>query len=156
MPKGSYFEHNHCIVNNAHCISGTVQEEDGITCSPLNPNLSHYNIPRNGGRNMSSSVDQLPDGSCPEGYHYQFSPDTSIQKRCLINVIQKNPDGSCPGGLVLNTYEECVKIPVYPGSHTGSNGGGFVQMFPESPPATKPPATSPSKTSQYLPPPVVK
>ncbi|MGN6624928.1 MAG: hypothetical protein ACTHKK_12375 [Candidatus Nitrosocosmicus sp.] len=47
-------------------------------------------------------------------------------------------------------------MPVLPGSHTGSNGGGFIQMFPESPPATKPPATSPSKTSQYLPPPVVK
>jgi hypothetical protein len=160
-PKGSHLELNYCVPDGSRCPSGTFKDEDAITCSSLNPNLPHYPIYNSGynsgniSRSDSSPKDQLPDGSCPEGYHYEYTPDTSIQKPCLINVIQKNPDGSCPPGFVLNTFEECKKIPVLPGSHTGS-GGGFIQMFPESPPATSPPATSPSKTSQYLPPPVVK
>ena len=59
----------------------------------------------------------------------------------------------CPLGLVLS-HNECVKMPVLPGSHTDSSGG-FIQMFPTRP-ATSPPATSPTNTSPYLPPPVVK
>ncbi|MGN6613774.1 MAG: hypothetical protein ACTHKC_01905 [Candidatus Nitrosocosmicus sp.] len=149
-PEGDHLYLNYCVSNDSYCPSGTAQDEDDITCSPIKQNQQVFDLPYN-----IANVNQLPDGSCPPEYHYQYTPDSSIQKPCVITTYPKNPDGSCPIGLILS-HNECVKMPVLPGSHTGSNGGGFIQMFPESPPATKPPATSPSKTSQYLPPPVVK
>jgi hypothetical protein len=148
-PEGDHLYLNYWVVNGSVCPQGTAQDEDDITCSPVNPNQQRFDLPYN-----MANVNQLPDGSCPPEYHYQYTPDSSIQKPCVITVYQKNPDGSCPFGLVLSHYE-CVKMPVLPGSHTGS-GGGFIQMFPESTPATSPPATSPTNTSPYLPPPVVK
>jgi hypothetical protein len=44
--------------------------------------------------------------------------------------VTKLPDGNCPAGSLLTTEDVCRKIPVLPGSTTGS-GGGFIQMFPE-------------------------
>ena len=101
-------------------------------------------------------VKQLPDGSCPA--YYIKMKDELPAGNCVIKVYPKNPDGSCPPGLVMIKQApfDCVHMPVLPGTSTGSNGGGFIQMFPESPPATSPPATSPNNTSPYLPPPVVK
>ena len=55
----------------------------------------------------------------------------------------------------MTTTNVCVKMPVLPGTSTGSTGGGFIQMFPTSPP-TSPPATSPTNTTPYLPPPSIK
>jgi len=109
---------------------------------------AHYNLPYE-----VTHIKQLPDGSCPTDYHY--STNSSSDRYCLINVYQKNPDGSCPVGIVMTTNNECVKMPVLPGTSTGSTGGGFIQMFPTSPP-TSPPATSPTNTTPYLPPPATK
>jgi hypothetical protein len=148
-PQGSQLYFNYCVLNDSVCPPGTAQDKDDITCSPVNQNQQRFDLPYN-----MANVNQLPDGSCPPEYHYQYTPDSSIQKPCVITVYQKNPDGSCPFGLVLS-HDECVKMPVLPGSHTGS-GGGFIQLIPQSPPATSPPATSPTNTSPYLPPPVVK
>ena len=47
-----------------------------------------------------------------------------------LTQVSKLPDGSCPPGALLTTEDVCRKIPVLPGSTTGS-GGGFIQMFPE-------------------------
>jgi len=108
---------------------------------------AHYNLPYE-----VTHVKQFPDGSCPPDYHY--STNSSSDRYCLINVYQKNPDGSCPIGIIMTTNNECVKMPVLPGTSTGS-GGGFIQMFPTHP-ATSPPATSPTNTTPYLPPPATK
>ena len=96
---------------------------------------AHYNLPFE-----ATHIKQLPDGSCPADYHY--STNSSSDRYCVINVYQKNPDGSCPVGIIMTTNNECVKMPVLPGTSTGSTGGGFIQMFPSSPPSS-PPATSP-------------
>jgi hypothetical protein len=109
---------------------------------------AHYNLPFE-----ATHIKQLPDGSCPADYHY--STNSSSDRYCVINVYQKNPDGSCPAGIIMTTNNECVKMPVLPGTSTGSTGGGFIQMFP-TPPATSPPATSPTNTTPYLPPPSTK
>jgi hypothetical protein len=108
---------------------------------------AHYNLPYDVIR-----VKQLPDGSCPADYHY--NTNASDANYCLINIHLKNPDGSCPVGTIMTTNNVCVKMPVLPGTSTGS-GGGFIQMFPTSPP-TSPPATSPTNTTPYLPPPSTK
>ena len=109
---------------------------------------AHYDLPYE-----VTHVKQLPDGSCPVDYHY--STNSSSDRYCLINVSLKNLDGSCPVGLIMTTNNECVKMPVLPGTSTGSTGGGFIQMFPTHP-ATSPPATSPNNTTPYLPPPSTK
>jgi hypothetical protein len=109
---------------------------------------AHYNLPFE-----ATHIKQLPDGSCPADYHY--STNSSSGRYCVINVYQKNPDGSCPAGIIMTTNNECVKMPVLPGTSTGSTGGGFIQMFPTLPPSS-PPATSPNNTTPYLPPPSTK
>jgi hypothetical protein len=131
-----------------------INMQDGISGLPPLPQLgsqekqAHYDLPYE-----VTHVKQLPDGSCPVDYHY--STNSSSDRYCLINVSLKNLDGICPVGLIMTTNNECVKMPVLPGTSTGSTGGGFIQLFP-IPPATSPPATSPNNTSPYLPPPSTK
>jgi len=103
-----------------------------------------YNLPYE-----VTHVKQFPDGSCPADYHH--TSNSSDLEYCLINLYQKNPDGSCPIGLIMAINNGCVKMPVLPGTSTGSTGGGFIQMFPSSPPAS-----SPNNTTPYLPPPSTK
>jgi hypothetical protein len=138
------------IGDNGDCQR--IDMQDGSSGLPqqlgLQEKQAHYNLPYE-----VTNVKQLPDGSCPTDYHY--STNSSSDRRCLINVSLKNPDGSCPVGLIMTTNNECVKMPVLPGTSTGSTGGGFIQMFPTHP-ATSPPATSPNNTSPYLPPPSTK
>jgi len=61
-----------------------------------------------------------------------------------------NADGSCPPSAPILWEGRCVdKLPVLPGSNTGT-GGGFIQMLPTkpqpqaAPPASTPPATPPT------------
>jgi hypothetical protein len=104
---------------------------------------AHYNLPYDAWR-----AKQLPDGSCPADYHYNSNSTTG--QYCILNIHLKNPDGSCPVGTIMTTTNVCVKMPVLPGTSTGS-GGGFIQMFPTSPP-TSPPATPPTDTTPPPPP----
>jgi hypothetical protein len=136
---------------NGNCQRINMQDgRSGLPPSQLGSQekQAHYDLPYE-----VTHVKQLPDGSCPADYHY--STNSSSDRYCLINVSLKNPDGSCPVGLIMTTNNECVKMPVLPGTSTGSTGGGFIQMFPTHP-ATSPPATSPNNTSPYLPPPSTK
>ncbi|MGN6821817.1 MAG: hypothetical protein ACTHJ7_03415, partial [Candidatus Nitrosocosmicus sp.] len=138
--------------SNGNCQR--INMQDGSLGLPPPPQLgsqekqAHYNLPYE-----VTHVKQLPDGSCPADFHH--TSNSSDLEYCLINVYQKNPDGSCPAGLIYAINNGCVKMPVLPGTSTGSTGGGFIQMFPTRP-ATSPPATSPNNTSTYLPPPSTK
>jgi hypothetical protein len=131
-----------------------INMQDGSSGLPPPPQLgsqekqAHYNIPYE-----VTHIKQLPDGSCPADFHH--TSNSSDLEYCLINIYQKNPDGSCPVGLIMTINNGCVKMPVLPGTSTGSTGGGFIQMFP-TPPASSPPATSPNNTTPYLPPPSTK
>jgi hypothetical protein len=129
-----------------------INMQDGSPGLPPPPQLGSqekqqatFNLP-----NDLIVVKQLPDGSCPVDY-YKINGEIN-GRNCVIKAYPENPDGSCPGGTVKTkqALNACVKMPVLPGTSTGSTGGGFIQMFPT------PPATSPNNTSPYLPPPSTK
>jgi hypothetical protein len=98
---------------------------------------AHYNLPYDVIR-----VKQLPDGSCPADY--SRNGNASDAGYCFITYHLKNPDGSCPAGNIMDKYGNCVKMPVFPGTSTGPSGGGFIQMFPISPPTNTNPLPPPS------------
>jgi len=134
-----------------------IDMQDGSSGLPSPPQLGSqekqqatFNLP-----NDLIVVKQLPDGSCPADY-YKINGEIN-GRNCVIKAYPENPDGSCPGGTIKTkqALNACVKMPVLPGTSTGSTGGGFIQMFPTHP-ATSPPATPPNNTSPYLPPPSTK
>ena len=131
-----------------------INMQDGSSGLPPPPQLrsqekqAQYNLPYE-----VTHIKQLPDGSCPADFHH--TSNSSDLEYCLINKYPNNPDGSCPAALIYAINNGCVHMPVFPGSSTGSTGGGFIQLFP-APPATSPPATSPNNTTPYLPPPSTK
>jgi hypothetical protein len=112
-PVGFHLELNKCISNGASCPSGT--DQDGDICRPQ-PN------PGPCGR---------PDYAKFHGICYQGKETVP------------NPDGSCPPTTPISFEGRCFdKLPVLPGSKTGS-GGGFIQMFPVNPPPATPPTDTP-------------
>lgn len=116
-PIGSHLELNKCVLNGALCPSGT--DQDGDLCRP-----------------------QQNPGPCGRPDYVKFHGICYQGKETV-----PNPDGSCPP-TTPNSFEgRCFdKLPVLPGSKTGS-GGGFIQMIPVKPP----PASSPTNTPPVQP-----
>ena len=91
-------------------------------CSPL---LTDANGNCQGGNIQGVDPGLPPRLGLPQQQAHYDLPVNSTQ-------VTKLPDGSCPPGALLTTEDVCRKIPVLPGSTTGS-GGGFIQMFPGAP-----------------------
>jgi hypothetical protein len=154
-PSDSHLVGSKCVVNGAGCPSGTLQDDGDITCSPF----KQVQVPVN------------PDGSCPEGSYSVGSSGNAGQPGtgstfCFKNVRVEppcdqpdfirfhgicyqgketvpNPDGNCPPTTPILFEGRCLdKLPVLPGTSTGS-GGGFIQMFPVKPPPAAPPTNTP-------------
>jgi hypothetical protein len=144
-----------CVYNGATCPIGTVMGDDGLTCSTVKQVELRVN----------------PDGTCPAGSFRVGSAGNAGQPGtgstfCFKNVRVEAPcdqpdfirwhgicyqgketvpnlDGNCPPTTPILFEARCLdKLPVLPGTSTGS-GGGFIQMFPAKPPPAAPPTNTP-------------
>jgi hypothetical protein len=144
-PSDTHLVGSKCVYNGASCPIGTVIGDDGLTCSTVKQVELRVN----------------PDGTCPAGSFSVGSSGNAGQPGtgstfCFKNVRVEAPcdqpdfirwhgicyqgketvpnlDGNCPPTTPILFEGRCLdKLPVLPGTSTGS-GGGFIQMFPVKP-----------------------